>query len=290
MRYALEYCATLVFPSPVREHHCELRLQPRDDAHQRVHAIHIDTDPEAELYTYIDGFGNRVHHFCLLPPHDRLVIRSTAEVETLLTDPFHYVPVPSRRERAWIADRLQEHPRLWDYVLHRRPTTPDLDGVHHGLDLPHYDPDKPLLELVQATMTWIAAVLMYQPGITQVHSPLEEALGAGAGVCQDFAHLLIALVRSWGFPARYVVGYLDPGYGEAARRSVGQAPHAWAEVLIPGAGWRGFDATARLLADETYIAVAVGRDSADAAPQRGSFKGEDEGKPPDVTLAVMRQQ
>jgi transglutaminase-like putative cysteine protease len=80
--------------------------------------------------------------------------------------------------------------------------------------------------------------------VTDVHSPLETVLAARAGVCQDFAHLLIALVRSWGFPARYVMGYLDPGYIQSP--DIKPTTHAWAEVLIPGAGWRGFDATRQL--------------------------------------------
>jgi transglutaminase-like putative cysteine protease len=104
---------------------------------------------------------------------------------------------------------------------------------------------------VQAAVDWIAATLTYQVGVTDVHSPLETALMVRAGVCQDFAHLLIALVRSWGFPARYVMGYLDPGYIQSP--DIKPTTHAWAEVLIPGAGWRGFDATLRLVTNETYV-------------------------------------
>ena len=98
--------------------------------------------------------------------------------------------------------------------------------------------------------------------------------------------MLIAIVRSWGFPARYVMGYQDPGYLLGSE----QATHAWAEVLVPGAGWRGFDATNGLLADHTYVRVAVGRDNGDAAPQRGSFKGDGDGEKPHVSLKVVRQQ
>ena len=86
-----------------------------------------------------------------------------------------------------------------------------------------------------------------------------DVVKQGKGVCQDFAHLLISLVRSWGLPARYVMGYAEDGVSS----------HAWAEVLIPGAGWRGFDATNRLVANDHYVRVAVGRDYLDAALQRG---------------------
>ena len=288
MRYVIEHETSLTFPSPVREHQCELRLTPRQDAMQRVHAVQIDVDPPAELFTYVDSFGNRVHHFSLIAPHDRLVTRVHAEVETLLENPFDYPALTPSQEHTWFMETLRTQPSFWSFVLHRSLVTPDLTHLQHGLELPRYDAQQPLLHSVQAAMDWIAATLTYQVGVTDVHSPLEAVLAARAGVCQDFAHLLIALVRAWGFPARYVMGYLDPGYVQSP--DIKSTTHAWAEVLIPGAGWRGFDATLQLVTDETYVAVAVGRDDQDAAPQRGSFKGEEGGEPPQVNLQIMRQQ
>jgi transglutaminase-like putative cysteine protease len=288
VRYIIEHETSLAFPSPVREHQCELRLTPRHDATQRVHAMYIVTDLPAELFTYIDCFGNRVHHFSLIAPHDHLVTRLHADVETLLENPFDYTALSPSQEHAWFAEMLRTQPHLWSFVLHRSPATPDLVHLQHELELPRYDPEQPLLHSVQVAMDWIAATLTYRVGVTDVHSPLETVLAARAGVCQDFAHLLIALVRFWGFPARYVMGYLDPGYIQSP--DIKPTTHAWAEVLIPGAGWRGFDATLQLVTNDTYVAVAVGRDDRDAAPQRGSFKGEEEGAPPQVSLQIMRQQ
>jgi transglutaminase-like putative cysteine protease len=286
--YVIEHETCLAFPSLVREHQCELRLTPRQDATQHVHTVQINTDPPAELFTYVDGFGNRVHHFSLIAPHDRLVTRVHAEVETLLDNPFDYPALSPSQEHTWSVEMLRPQPSFWSFVLHRSPGTPDLTQIQHGLELPRYDTQQPLLQSVQAAMDWIAATLTYKVGVTDVHAPLETVLTVRAGVCQDFAHLLIALVRSWGFPARYVMGYLDPGYIQSD--DIKPTTHAWAEVLIPGAGWRGFDATLQLVTDATYVAVAVGRDDQDAAPQRGSFKGEDGGEPPQVNLQIMRQQ
>jgi transglutaminase-like putative cysteine protease len=277
-----------MFPSPVREHQCELRLTPRQDAMQRVGTVQIDVDPPAELFTYVDSFGNRVHHFSLIAPHDRLVTRVHADVETLLENPFDYPAFAPSEEHTWLMETLRTQPSFWSFVLHRSLMTPDLTHLQHGLELPRYDAQQPLLHSVQAAMDWIAATLTYQVGVTDVHSPLEAVLAARAGVCQDFAHLLIALVRSWGFPARYVMGYLDPSYIQSP--DIKSTTHAWAEVLIPGAGWRGFDATLQSITNETYVAVAIGRDDQDAAPQRGSFKGEEGGEPPKVNLQIMRQQ
>lgn len=288
MHYVIDHQTSLHFPSPVWEHQCELRLTPRQDAMQRVQAVHLEVEPQAELFTYVDGFGNQVHYFSLIAPHDRLTTRLRAEVDTLLDNPFDYVALTPAQEHAWFADTLRNHPRLWDYVLHRSPMTPDVTTLPDGLELPHYAPEQPLLHSLQMAMEWIAATLTYEAGVTYVHAPLETVLTARAGVCQDFAHLLIAVVRAWGFPARYVMGYLDPSYIQSA--DIQPTTHAWAEVLIPGAGWRGFDATLQLVTNDTYVAVAVGRDDRDAAPQRGSFKGEQAGDPPRVDLSIMRQQ
>jgi transglutaminase-like putative cysteine protease len=288
VRYVIEHETSLTFALPVREHQCELRLTPRQNATQRVHAAQIDVTPPAELFTYTDSFGNRVHHFSLIAPHDCLVTRLHTDVETLLGNPFDYTPLTPPHEHAWFAEMLRTQPHLWSFVLHHSPATPDLTHLQLGLELPRYDSEKPLLHSVQAAMDWITATLTYQVGVTDVHSPLETVLAARAGVCQDFAHLLIAIVRSWGFPARYVMGYLDPGYIQSP--DIKPNTHAWAEVLIPGAGWRGFDATLQLVANDTYVAVAVGGDDQDAAPQRGSFKGEEGSEPPRVNVQIMRQQ
>lgn len=288
MRYIIDHETSLTFPSPVREHQCELRLTPRQDATQRLHSLRIETDPPAELSTYVDSFGNQVHSFGLITLHDHLVTRLHADIETLLDNPFDYPSLTPSQERAWFADIQRTQPRLWSFILHRSPVTPDLTQLQHELALPRYAPEMSLLQAVQNAMEWIAATLTYQTGVTDVHSPLETVLAARAGVCQDFAHLLIALVRSWGFPARYVMGYLDPGYIQSP--DIPPATHAWAEILIPGAGWRGFDATLQLVCDHTYVAVTVGRDYLDAAPQRGSFKGEEAGQAPQVHLQIMRQQ
>jgi transglutaminase-like putative cysteine protease len=148
------------------------------------------------------------------------------------------------------------------------------------------DREQPVLENLLALMAWIPSVLEYRSGATSVHAELSASLRQGAGVCQDFAHLFISVARSWGIPTRYVMGYLDPGICRSGEQL---ATHAWAEALVPGAGWVGFDATHNLLANDHYVAVAVGRDSYDAAPQRGSFKGASAGEQPSVRVTVQEQ-
>jgi len=272
----------------VREHQCELRLAPRDNDVQRRLACRVRVDPDVELRESTDCFGNLVHRFSLLPPHDALHVELHADVETTLANPFDYMPLPPPLERTWVDRRIREDLALYDFVLHRSDSVPELASVK-GLTVPPYDAERPLVENMQTAMTWINETIEYVPGATEVHSALSELIERRAGVCQDFAHLLIAIVRSWGFAARYVMGFAEAG-SIGAEAVATDATHAWTEVLIPGAGWRGFDATARLVANDTYVAVAVGRDSRDAAPLRGTFKGDDGGTAPEVTVRVMRQE
>jgi len=288
MRYHIEHETILEFPHAVREHHTELRLTPRDDRYQKVHQSRIETDPMGEMGHYVDYFGNHVDYFCVIPPHARLVTRLSADVESLRANPFDFAPLSPGESREWLRKALKEEPSLHDYTLHRSSVTPPIMKLTAELDraLPRHTLETPLMDSLFALMEWIPLVLTYEPGSTEVHTELITAIKAGAGVCQDFANLFISVVRSWGIPARYVMGYQAPELLEKGGKA---ATHAWAEALIPGGGWIGFDATHNLLANDHYIPVAVGRDSYDAAPQRGSFKGDEAGKKPVVNITITEQ-
>jgi len=286
MRYLIEHESVLAFPKPVREHQFELRLAPREDAGLRRLSCEIEVEPAAPLRTHVDCFGNLVHRVSLLAPHDSLRARVRTEVETALANPFDYVPLPAAEERRWLERTLRHDPTLLDYVLHRSDTVPEIAGSLGDLELPAYADDRGLLQNMLALLAFSGATFRYAPGTTEVHGALAEFAEQRSGVCQDFAHFVVAVARSWGFAARYVMGYVDPG--ALSLEESAEATHAWAEVLIPGAGWRGFDATAGLVANDGYVPVAVGRDSHDAAPLRGTFKGDDGGHPPHVAVRVER--
>src|SRR6185312_12472474 len=137
-----------------------------------------------------------------------------------------------------------------------------------GLGKPKDDP----LTALRRLNTALHGAFEYTPGVTDAQSPISVALKAKRGVCQDFAHIMIAIARSWGIPARYVSGYL---YHRGSRqdRSADNATHAWVEAYLPSLGWIGFDPTNNILAGERHIRAAVGRDYADVPPTRGTFKG-----------------
>jgi transglutaminase-like putative cysteine protease len=287
VRFLIEHETVLAFPQPVREHQCELRLAPREDAFQRRLGCTLEIEPEAAFRTHVDCFGNLVHRVSLLAPHAGVRVHVVTEVETALVNPFDFEPLAPDAERAWLAERLAADPSLHDFVWHRSDAVPDPAVALAECAPPAFAADRGLLQNVQAAMAWAAATFRYAPGTTEVHGALAEFAAQRAGVCQDFAHLLVALVRGWGFPARYVMGYAEGGTVREETAGAG-ATHAWAEVLIPGAGWRGFDATSGLLANDGYVAVAVGRDSRDAAPVRGTFRGDETGATPQVSLRVAR--
>ena len=288
MHYLIEHETVLEYPQAIREHHIELRLVPRADSHQKVLSCRIETEPAAELATYNDYFGNRTDYFCVIPPHNRLVTRLRTEVETLKENPFSFESVPPDKEQEWLRESIRQSPSLNDFVLHRSLLIPAAMKLADALKsaFPRPVKDRPQLDSLLELLAWIPSVLEYRSGTTAVHGPLLEAVRQASGVCQDFAHLFIAVARSWGIPARYVMGYLDPGICVTGEEL---ATHAWAEALVPGAGWVGFDATHNLLVNDHYIAVAVGRDSYDAAPQRGSFKGDSAGEQPTVKVTVQEQ-
>jgi transglutaminase-like putative cysteine protease len=310
MRYRIERSDHLMLTAPVREHHFEYRIAPWNDASQRLLQLDIAVEPAAIVASHRDCFGNQVHHAELLAAHDGLRLIMTAEVETLLDNPFEHESIPVGRERSWIEQSLRQAPRLWDFVLHRSVLTPDLDEELLAaaqpaaeakeaddaapLEIPSWRDGEPLLDQLQAAMTWIKAEITHDPDAASDDVPLVELLRKRRASCAGLAHILVAIVRGWAMPARFVAGYIDPAYFEpdddaaADAEARPQRRHCWMEALIPGAGWRGFDPSLGLLADATFIRTGVGRDAADMVPERHSWKGQTEVASRTTEIQVQR--
>jgi transglutaminase-like putative cysteine protease len=248
----------------------ELRMQPRSEGPQALRSFQIATNPRAQLYAYTDHFGNAVYHFNVLREHQELRIETQAVIETA---PFK--PIPEA------ADTLEwgryneynltaDHFDLMEESKFARPSEALLDFMTaKDLQKPKGDPLTALKTLNHA----IYESFDYEIGVTDVYSPIDDAIGAGRGVCQDFSHIMIAIARQWKIPARYVSGYLH--HNRARKdRSGDDASHAWVEAYLPSLGWVGFDPTNDIMAQDRHIRVAVGRDYADVPPTRGTFKGD----------------
>lgn len=263
----------------VRESVMELWMQPQKTSRQRLVSFDLSIDPAAHTFSHIDVYGNVVQHFDIPQPHDLLTIRATATVETTERQ-----TLPEALDMGeW--DRLKSSSlrgESYDFLNpHGFAVETDLLAAYiaeQGLeDLKQLDP----LTAVRALSLSLYGSFAYAPGVTEADSPIDLALQARSGVCQDFAHIMIAICRSWGIPARYVSGYLFTD--REGDRSSPDATHAWVEVFLPSLRWVGFDPTNNSMAGERHIAVAVGRDYNDVPPSRGVYKGDSES---DLFVAV----
>jgi len=269
MFYSIRHVTRFRYSAPVRESVMELRMQPRSEGPQALRSFQINTNPRAQLYAYTDHAGNAVYHFNVLREHQELRIEAQAVVEIT-----RLAPVPDALDMLeW--ERYNPYNLSDDHFDLLEPSrfafcSPALLKfiAESGLKNPTGDP----LSALKKLSTTIRDAFDYVPGVTEVHSPIDHALKERRGVCQDFAHIMIAVARKWGIPARYVSGYLHHR-PHSHDRSAQDATHAWVEAYLPSLGWVGFDPTNDMAADERHIRAAVGRDYADVPPTRGTFKG-----------------
>ena len=269
MHYSIRHITKFRYSNPVSESVTELRMQPRSDGGQRCVSFELNVSPRARVASHRDHLGNTVHHFDIPRHHGHLTLATRSVVETT---PPPYIPKESE-PGAWEAlDAMTAADDFCDFLFpsHFAHTTPALTAL--GAELAVDRATNPLA-LVWRLNSDIYRVFDYVPQSTKVDSPIGHALEARKGVCQDFAHIFIALARGVGIPCRYVSGYLYHRTEDGDRSAV-DATHAWVEVCLPELGWTGFDPTNDLLAGDRHIRVAVGRDYADVPPTRGVFKGQ----------------
>jgi transglutaminase-like putative cysteine protease len=257
----IQHETRLEYTQPVIESMVELRMEPVSGPEQSCHSFHLAISPPAERFRFQDGVGNHVHHFNILAPHREVRILAASIVETL------------PRPRPLTSSAVQ-HPLDGDQVA--------LEALHY-LDLrgpvgpterltPLLEKLRPpagsrLAEFVAEVTRFIPGHFEYAKDVTLASSPIDDILEKGKGVCQDFTHLMIALLRAHGIPARYVSGYLHrPGKESQS--------HAWCEVWLPDLGWLGMDPTNNQQADDHFVKVAVGRDFSDVPPNKGVYRGQ----------------
>ncbi|PDW02262.1 transglutaminase family protein [Candidatus Viridilinea mediisalina] len=271
MYYSILHKTRFRYSSPVRESVTEVRMQPRSEGLQRCLSFKLTSSPAARVHSYSDSYGNIVHHFDIPAPHKSTTI--TAEALVILPPP---PSIPEALDRdAWEQLELMTREEdYWDFLAPSHFTHPTQLLTRFATELEVYRRDDPLT-LLRSINERMYDAFDYESGHTEVDSPIDLALKTRKGVCQDFAHIMIALVRPLGIPCRYVSGYLFHR-DEDHDRSEEDATHAWVEALIPGFGWVGFDPTNNLITGERHIRTAIGRDYADVPPTQGVFKGKAE--------------
>jgi transglutaminase-like putative cysteine protease len=245
----------------IRESFIELRLQPKTTASQRVASFVLAAGPPSKIARYRDWNDNVVHHFAVTQFHDRLEVQSRSLVETRpplfpLAAIEDAVPLPAL-----------PHPlRDWLFVEGPLTRTPRLEEFAAGVGVPER---APLGEQVRRLSAVMAKTFEYRKNVTRYDSTTDDFLRLRAGVCQDFAHLMLALLRLRGIPCRYVSGYL---HVERSAVEPSQS-HAWIEFYSPSAGWIPFDPTHDREIDERYVVVAHGRHYDDVPPNKGIYRG-----------------
>jgi transglutaminase-like putative cysteine protease len=268
MHYTVRHVTKFTYEEPISESVMEARVQPRTDGTQRCLQFRLTTVPRSNVMVFHDHEHNLVHHFDIPARHSQLVLTTDASVEC--------TPPPDVPETlgagAW--HRLEEATASGEFWELQNPSpfiqwTERLDSFAREVGAARLDDP---LETVRTLSARLYDAFDYCPQSTRVDSPIDEALSSRQGVCQDFTHILIALVRRLAIPCRYVSGYLFH-HTNTTDRSSDDATHAWAEAWFPELGWIGFDPTNNLMTGERHIRVAIGRDYADVPPTRGVYKG-----------------
>jgi transglutaminase-like putative cysteine protease len=271
MNYDIHYLTAYRYAAPVTDNLNALRVRPATTTSQRCDEFHVRLDPEARIHRHVDYFGTEVLEFGVARPHDHLTIDVRARVVT--------------------AEPPEPPDAPWDHLggdAYAEAAGEFLIGGGEGYPDPKGEALGELLDIARATtplatLRWLCELIPdrfeYRPGVTYVGSTVDDFLNAGAGVCQDFVHLALVLLRHHGIGARYVSGYLFSASADGGTDSVEVLTHAWVEALLPGVGgrgepqWVGADPTNRRLAGEMHVKIGHGRAYGDVPPIKGVFRG-----------------
>lgn len=236
----------------------EVRVEPRTSSGQTVHSFYLAVGPPAPVARYLDWNSNVVHHFGVPDYHDRIEVmaRSLVEVHPVEIELAGLGPVAA-------AGPLLDFTRFGGPVRRSAP----LEALEREIDVPA---TAPIAEQLAAIGALLRERFRYESGVTHYRSTTDHFLEERSGVCQDFAHLMLGLLRLRGQACRYVSGYLHVGQSDGAPSQ----SHAWVEVFAGAPGWAAFDPTHGCVPGERYVSVARGRHYDDVPPNRGIYRGD----------------
>ncbi len=276
MRYRITHRTEYVYAEPVTLCHNEAHLTPRTTPDQRVIWHDVEVEPQPAVFSRRDDFfGNSVVYFAVQSAHPKLVITARSDVERRPYDETKHARSRAPWEDAFacLCDDLT--PGAIDarqYVLESPMAKPTAEIAAYAVA--SFPAGRPLGEAVADLTARIHRDFTYEPGATTIGTPLAEVFEQRHGVCQDFAHLAIACVRSLGLAARYVSGYIQTEPPPGKPRLVGaDASHAWFAIYAPDAGWLDFDPTNPTVGFDRHVTTAWGRDYADVTPVKGIMFG-----------------
>lgn len=267
-KYRIKHITRYSYPAEVIDSANQVMLFPLDDLQQEVkkHELLITHQPSVEVF--VDYFGNKVGIFSIIRPHKQLLIESLIEVFT------HPVLLPvgdTAPETQWENLMLicEQFPYMDFMLLENFDAKEEITALVQSFQQENTSPFSIALQM----STFVYINFEYRKGVTNVETQVDEIWKIKAGVCQDFAHVLLVMLRIVGIPARYVSGYICPDKDEL--RGAG-ATHAWVEAYIPFYGWLGFDPTNDCVASDQHVRLAIGRSFTDCTPVKGTYKGSSE--------------
>lgn len=296
MNFQIVHTTAYEYSAPAIESYSELRVRPRNTLRQIVSQHATEVFPRIPLEAFLDYYGNWVEALSVPFRHKKLIVTSRSLVETrpyqdalrgldLTISEAVHLCWPHRRE-------------LYDFMVPSTHVsiTPEVEAMAKQ----HLPPKAPFAPAILAFNEYLFRTFKYESGVTDVSTPIAEVLESKKGVCQDFAHVMIAVFRAAGIPARYVSGYIETDAEAAASQSLPVVPpaptpqdangkpddstrligatasHAWVEVYTPNGYWVGIDPTNNIMEGERHVQIGIGRDYADVPPLRGVFKGSEQ--------------
>lgn len=268
MRFHVRHVTRYAYGNPAAEAYGEARLTPPELAGQRIINHRLSIEPETRTSGYTDHYGNRVEFFSLPYRHRKLVVTSEFQVETSQPSRPEGLTVSADEARLIFGSALTD---VFDYLQPTPTVVPGREAVKWARRF--FRGDKALGDSLRELNEAIHDTFAYTKGFTDNSTPLSAVWKARKGVCQDFAHIGLSVLRTAGIPARYVCGYIEAAAPGATGLVGAMATHAWIEALVPGMAWVAFDPTNRQWINERYVTVSYGRDFRDATPLRGTFKG-----------------
>ncbi len=283
--YEIQHRTAYQYASTVSTSHHAVRIEPLNGWGQTLHSFEFSVSPEPrDLVRKLDYFANPARFFSLTEPHQRLVVEGRSRVSVHPRAEIMAALTPTCEEVRRLMHTHRSTASLYATAfVYPSPRVPTLaqarDFAEHILQ-----PDRPYLEAATALARKIHSSFAFKAGVTDAYTPIVDFLKAGKGVCQDFAHFMIACLRACALPAAYVSGYIRTNPPPGRPRLTGaDASHAWVSIFIPDLGWVDIDPTNNTLVAEDHIAVARGRDYGDVSLIRGSILG---GGAQDIHVAV----
>ena len=280
MRLRIRHITRYVYPIPAVESHNELRLMPLSDHDQTCLDFRLTLAPGARTPAY-DLPSGRVHYFDTRIQHAELAIVAESLVVTHRKNPFLVLPPSEEDGEFYLRESVRQDYAEFLTGTKRVQLYPETDRI--AAVARKQASGAGTVAFLMALTRQLYRVLAYAPGATTVNTSVLQVLEQSQGVCQDFAHLMLAICRRQGIPSRYVSGYLYTGEGTGTESGSdpdaphglksGNAMHAWVECLLPDSQWHGFDPTNNLLTNDHYVKVHTGRDYGDVPPVRGIFRG-----------------